>query len=178
MPQKNTGRSKAREICFLGLLGALAVVLAIAEGMLPVLPFLPPGVKLGLSNVAVMYAVFFLGAKQAIAVAVLKSAFVFILRAPLAAAMSLTGGLLSVCIMLLLRAWTKGRLDTLFLSIAGAVGHNLGQLGMSVLVLQSAYALYYLPVMLLSGVAMGIATGLLLRVVIPALEHLHIYLYK
>ena len=52
---------KTRRVALMGLLFALSVVLSFLEGTLTPLLGLPPGVKLGLANVVVMYALFFLG---------------------------------------------------------------------------------------------------------------------
>ena len=49
------GKSKAYKTAFMGLMLGLALALSFLESMLPVLPFLPVGVKLGLSNIVTMY---------------------------------------------------------------------------------------------------------------------------
>lgn len=161
-------RRPAYRIALLGLMLSLALVLSFFESMLPALPFLPVGVKLGLSNIVTMYCLFFLGAKPALAIAVLKSLFVLLTRGPTGAAMSVAGGLLSVAVMLCCRRVLSlgGRLT----SIMGALAHNVGQLVMASLLLRSVFAFYYLPVMILSGVLMGVLTGLLLRFVMPYLQ--------
>ena len=164
-------RSKpAYRIAFSGLLLALSLALSFAEGTLPALPMLPPGAKLGLSNIVTMYAAFFLGARQALCIAVLKSLFVFLTRGATGAFLSLLGGLLSVCAMILLRKIPG--LSVLFVSIGGAVMHNLGQLLGAVLLLHDLKTLWYAPVLILCGIAAGFLTGLLLRFVMPALQRL------
>ena len=84
---------KIQYITTMGLFFALALVLSALEGLLPPMPFLPPGVKLGLSNIVTMYCLLYLGAGSAYAVVVLKSAFVFITRGATAFFMSFCGGL-------------------------------------------------------------------------------------
>ena len=64
----------------MGLLLALAMALNLAESMVPPLPVLPPGVKLGLSNLVTVYCLFYLGSGEAWGIAVLKSGFVFLTR--------------------------------------------------------------------------------------------------
>lgn len=169
--QRNSSRKSAAFIAFVGLLLALAVTLAFVESMLPGLPLLPPGIKLGLSNIVTMYCLFFLGARPALAIALLKAFFVLSTRGPIAAFMSASGGLCSVVVMfMVLRLLPE--LSQTFVSIAGAVFHNLGQLVASALILKTTLALYYLPVMVISGVVMGIATGILLRLVMPYLKNM------
>ena len=67
-----------RQLTMMALLFAMAMVLSILESMIPALPMLPPGVKLGLSNIVTMYALFVLGPAQGYTIAVLKSFFVFL----------------------------------------------------------------------------------------------------
>ena len=163
--------SPAKEAALMGMLFAMAMALSFAESLLPVLPMLPPGFKLGLSNIVTMYTLFMLGTKRGFAIAVMKSLFVLLTRAPVAAFMSLCGGLLSVvCMALCARVrWLRG--DYMLLSIIGALAHNLGQLLASV-AYTSAVMLYYLPVLVVSGIVMGIVTGTVLRVAMPYINRL------
>ena len=162
---------RIRSICRVGLLSALAMVLALVEGLLPAIPLLPPGVKLGLSNIVTMYCLLLLGKREGLWVGLLKSLFVLLLRGTTAFLLSLTGGLLSIAVMSLLLLWRGERLSLFLLSAAGAVAHNLGQLMTASLLLNSSYTLYLWPVLVLSGLAMGVVTGVLLRVTLPALRH-------
>lgn len=163
--------SPAKEAALMGMLFAMAMALSFAESLLPVLPMLPPGFKLGLSNIVTMYTLFMLGTKRGFAIAVMKSLFVLLTRAPVAAFMSLCGGLLSVvCMALCARVrWLRG--DYMLLSVIGALAHNLGQLLASV-AYTSTVMLYYLPVLVVSGIVMGIVTGTVLRVAMPYINRL------
>lgn len=161
----------AYKVAVPGLMLALALVLSLFESMLPALPFLPVGVKLGLSNIVTMYCLLFLGARTAFAVAVLKALFVLLTRGAIGAALSLSGGLCSVCLMLLFKRM-PGLGDRL-ISVVGAISHNVGQLILASIILKSIYTFYYLPVMILSGVGMGLITGILLRLVMPYLKNVN-----
>ena len=167
----------ARRVAWMGLLFALAVVLSFFEGLLPVLPSLPPGVKLGLSNIVTMYALFFMGWRSAGTIEILKALFVLVTRGPVAACMSLAGGIFSVLVMTLLLVFCRRPAYPL-VSIFGAVFHNIGQLAVSALVLKSAFAFAYLPVMILSGVVMGLLTSLLLKMLQPYLVRLNYVVHK
>ena len=91
-------------VALTGLLAALALALSFLEGLLPPLPFLPPGAKLGLSNIVTMYAAGTLGLPCAVFLAVLKGGFALLTRGAVAGCMSLAGGLFStVCMWLLLK---------------------------------------------------------------------------
>lgn len=160
---------KAFNVAFLGLMLALALALSFFESMLPVLPFMPVGVKLGISNIVTMYCLFFLGHKSAFSVALLKSSFVLLMRGPVGAALSLCGGIFSLVFMLLAKRIPG--LSKSFVSVVGAIAHNIGQLLMASFILKSAYTFYYLPVMIISGIIVGSLTGMLLRLVMPYLQN-------
>ena len=165
---------KTKTLTRTALLFSLSIVMAYLEHLIPPLPFAPPGVKLGLSNIITMYTLFFIGIPQAFLVAVLKAAFVFLTRGTIAAALSMLGGLASVSIMSLLslpgRKDESKKLSFLFLSISGAIFHNLGQL-VGVYLMISHSFLAYVPVLILSGILMGLITGSLLYLLLPALHH-------
>ncbi|SHI02225.1 heptaprenyl diphosphate synthase [Sporobacter termitidis DSM 10068] len=161
-----------RGLALTALLFALSVVLALVESALPVPPGLP-GVRLGLSNIVVMYALFFLRRRDAFVIAVLKAAFVLLTRGAVAGLLSLAGGLSSLGVMTLFILLCRRKSEQLPVSVAGAVFHNLGQLAVASAVLGVALW-YYLPVLLLSGAAAGCATALLLRFSLPALARLNI----
>lgn len=166
---KNT-KDKTRRVALTGMLFALAIVLSLLEGTLTPLLGLPPGVKPGLANIVVMYALFFMGTKQALVLVVLKGLFVFLVRGASSGAMSLAGGVVSLCVMLVLLFATRKKASYLILSVAGAVSHNLGQLAMASLWLGTPLGLAYAPVLILSGIGMGVLTSLSLRALLPALE--------
>ena len=93
---------KVKRLALMGLLFALAMALSFLESLLPALPMLPPGIRLGLSNIITMYALFVLGPVSGYTIAVLKSLFVLLTRGAVAAAMSAAGGIVSVTAKLLL----------------------------------------------------------------------------
>ena len=121
-------KSRAKQVALLGMLGAVAIVLSWLEGMLGPVPGLPPGAKLGLSNVATMLAASTMGPGSAMAIALLKGLFAGLTRGLTAGLMSLSGGLLSTGVVCLLLWWKRCPLGYIGIGIAGAVCHNLGQL--------------------------------------------------
>jgi heptaprenyl diphosphate synthase len=158
--------SKSRKVAFMGLLFALAIVLSYLESLVPtVLPV--PGIKLGLSNIVTMYCLFFLNAPAAILLALLKAAFVLITRGGVAALLSASGGLCSVGVMLLAK---KLRASGGLTSVIGAVTHNLAQLVTEYLFFKTAVLFYYLPVLVISGVIMGVITAMILKAVLPLIK--------
>ena len=157
----------AAQVAFMGLLFALAIALSVLESWLPAF-IAVPGIKLGLSNIVVMYCVFLLGASGAFTLAVLKALFVLFTRGLIAAALSGAGGAASICVMLLLISMQKHTASYSLISMAGAVAHNMGQLALAALLLGTGrIMLYYLPVLFFSGLIMGMLTAVLLRAVMP-----------
>jgi len=151
---------------------ALALVLTIAENALPSLPVPVPGVKFGLSNIAVMYALVFLSKGQAYSIAVLKAMFVLVTRGLIAGMLSLSGGILSLTVMLVLMTVFGEKVSYTILSISGAIAHNIGQFVVITVIYTGMYMWAYLPVLIISGVVAGIITATLLRVIIPVLRRL------
>ena len=98
MPKNRRNYQKTRRIALSGLLFALAMALSFIEGTL-VIPGLLPGMKLGLANIVVMYALFFMGPKQALVLDVLKALFVFLVSGFTAGFLSLCGGLFCPAVM-------------------------------------------------------------------------------
>ena len=172
--RKTSGMSKTERLVIVSLFFAVALIIAVVENSLPPLPGTIPGVKFGFSNIAVMYVLFFVGKKEAYAVAVLKAVFVFSTRGFVAATLSLTGGLLSITVMVLLLLIFKDKVSYLVLSIGGAVFHNIGQLVAVSLIYTNFYLLYYFPVLLVSGVIAGVATATLLKIIMPVFQRLRL----
>jgi len=164
--------NKTQTLVLTSLIFATAIVLAVVENAMPPLPIAVPGVKFGLSNIAVMYALFFLGKKQAYTIAILKSAFVFITRGAIAALLSLAGGILSITVMILLIALFREKITYLVISIFGAVFHNIGQFVVITIIYTGMNIWAYFPVLLISGLIAGIVTSTLLRFIIPAFHRL------
>jgi heptaprenyl diphosphate synthase len=161
---------KTHKLVLTSLFFAIAIILSIIENSLPPLPIAVPGVKFGLSNIAVMYVLFFVGKESAYMVAVLKAVFVFATRGWIASVLSLTGGILSLTIMILLMVLFREKISYLILSIAGAVFHNIGQLIAVSIVYTNLYLMYFMPVLLVTGVLAGIVTSVLLNVIRPAFK--------
>lgn len=170
--RKRGQASKTRKMVLTAMLFAAAIVLSILENLLPVIPVPVPGVKFGLSNIVVMYALFFLGTSEAFTIAVLKGGFAFLTRGTIAGFLSLAGGVFSIGIMVVLLFLFREKISYFLLGIAGAVFHNIGQFTVISLINIGMSMWYYLPVLLVFGLAAGAATSVLLRFILPAFKKL------
>lgn len=165
-------KTATRGLAVMGVMLAMITALSALEHTLPPIAFLPPGVRLGLSNIVTMYALFFMGGRRAALLTVLKSLFVLLMRGVTSGFLSLCGGLLSIIVIMLLAAISRGRLSYMILSVAGAIFHNLGQVLAASLLLKTNLVLLYIPVLTLFGIFMGSVTGALLRIVMPLFERI------
>lgn len=161
-------RASART-AFTGLLAALALALSFLEGLIPPLPMMPPGAKLGLSNVVTMYAAGSIGLPCALFLAVLKGGFAFLGRGVTAGLMSLTGGLFSTIVTWALLRRTEASL--MVVGVAGALTHNAAQLTVA-WVLTSQAVIFYIPALIVFGVLTGLLTGTVLKLALPPLQKL------
>ena len=137
---------------------AVAMILSFVESQIPAF-IAVPGVKVGLANLAVIFALFAFGVREAFAVSLVR---VFLLSLLFGNAVgwiySVAGALLSLLVMLALRA--TGKFSVLGISVAGGVSHNVGQILAAMVVLRSEGVLYYLPPLLLSGTVAGAVIGI------------------
>jgi len=156
-----------------GLLVAVALTLSFLENLLPLGQLLPPGVKLGLSNIVTMFACFAVSLPSALIVVLGKAAFAFLWRGGVAGLLSLAGGALSaLAAFLLLRLDRACRFGFFGVSIVSALCHNGGQLAAVYLLAPSKALLWYVPVLAVAAIIAGALTGLLLKAVTPYLLHL------
>ena len=157
-----------KTIARFGLLIALALVLSYLESLLP-LSFGVPGIKLGLPNLVVIFALYRLSPRSAAVISlirVLLSAVLF--GSVLSLAYSAVGAVLSFLVMWGMQR--SGKFGETGVSVAGAVAHNAGQILTAMLVLETGRLAWYLPVLCLSGTAAGICIGLLSAVLVRRIK--------
>ena len=150
----------ASDIAKLGLLTAVAIVLGYFEHLLPVSGI--PGVKLGLANTVLLYALYLLDIPSAILLMFLKvgvSGLLF--GGPAAMLYSFAGGVLSLVVMIFARKLPG--FSVVGVSVLGAVAHNVGQMLVAVFVVETRAILAYLPILLIAAAVTGTLTGLIAR---------------
>ena len=148
---------KTKRLVLLAMLTAVAMILSYVESLLPSVGI--PGVKMGLANIAVIFALFRFGWKEAAALSLVRVVLVSLLFGSVGAMLySLAGAVLSLAVMALL--CRIDRFSTVGISVAGGAAHNAGQILMAMLILQTKQLLGYLPVLAVSGIAGGVLTGL------------------
>jgi len=161
--------SGTKRLTLLSLLTAMALALYVLESLLPPLTAIP-GVKPGLSNVMTLVTMALLGPTDAFAVLLARVALGSLVTGQISAiGYSLAGGVPAYLLLLALyRRFPPKQLWVL--SVLCAVVHNLGQIALAVLVTGTAAIVWYLPVLLISGILAGAFTGVLAQLVLERLS--------
>lgn len=158
---------ETKEITRMGMLVALGMLLSYIETLLPA--FIPvPGIKLGLANSAVLFALYTLSFRDAVIVSgvrVFLSSLLF--GNVLSLLYSLSGAISSLLVMGALKR-LGGR--TVFVSTTGGVMHNAAQLLVAICVTKSSALIYYLPPLFLSGGITGYVIGIITDILIERTE--------
>lgn len=167
---KRSAPLSARSIAMFGLLTAIALVLGYIESFIPITQGIP-GVKLGLSNTVLLYALYVSGsAAGAWLLMVLKVVLSGLLYAGVQAMIySFAGGILSLLVMMLIKR-VPG-VSIVGVSICGAVAHNVGQIVAASLVvtLPALVLLRYFGILLVCALVTGLLTGIVAKSVFKAL---------
>ena len=162
---RNNVRSNTKKMTSLALTVSFALILSFVESRIPAFVAIP-GIKVGLANIAVIFTLYKFGIKEAAAVSAVRVLLVSMLFGnPVSLIYSITGAVLSLSVMYLLKKFTP--LTEVTVSVAGGVTHNIGQIGAASVMLGTNVVIYYLPFLLLSGtiagVVVGIASGMLIK---------------
>jgi heptaprenyl diphosphate synthase len=141
------------------LMVALALILSYVEVLIPI-PFVIPGIKIGLANLVTIIALFKMGTVDAIIISVIRILLAAMLFGNLfGLAFSLAGGVFSLLVMILLKKTDKFSIGGV--SIAGGVSHNIAQICMAALILETKEIVFYLPILLITGSVTGLLIGIL-----------------
>lgn len=155
---------KLQKLTLAALLTAAGLVVFVIEAQLPPLTAIP-GIKPGLSNVFTMLTLFWVGPGWALGTMFVRVSLGSLLTGQtMAFCYSLSGGFAAFLVMWALRK-PLGEQKLWVLSAFGAMGHNLGQMAAAVFISRTSAILYYLPVLLVSGIVTGIFTGLCAQLV-------------
>lgn len=151
------------------MLTAIALTIFMVEAQIPA-PFPVPGVKLGLANIVTVYAMFLLGPADALCILLCRIFLGSLFSGQLMTLFySLGGGLLCYLVMLLLRKLVTKR-QIWVCSVIGAVAHNIGQICVAIRITNTPGLIYYLPILMVSGILAGCFTGLCAQFLVNRME--------
>jgi heptaprenyl diphosphate synthase len=149
---------KTKKLATLAVTVAVAMILSFVESRIPAFVAIP-GIKVGLANIAIIFALYKLGWREAITVSIVRVFLVALLFGSVVSlAYSVAGAILSLSLMILLRK--LGIFTEVAVSVVGGITHNIGQILVAFLLLETNVVFYYLPFLLVSGVIAGVAVGI------------------
>lgn len=158
---------KTKNVALFGMMVALAFTFSYLESLIP-FNFGIPGVKLGLANLVVVVALYTMKPAEAFSIAVIR---IFLAGLTFgnaySIAYSLCGGILSFAVMLLMK---KTKLSIVGVSMMGGISHNIGQIIVAAIVMETARIAYYLPVLLVAGLATGLLLGIVSKLIVSRIE--------
>ncbi|MCX7884966.1 MAG: Gx transporter family protein [Caloramator sp.] len=152
--------TKTQKMIFISILVAQSLVLYIIETMIPV-PFITPGAKLGLANIITVISLYSLNFFDTFFVIILRIILSTFLTGSLSSFFfSLSGGILSLLVMFVLKKFGKENVSIIGVSIMGSVSHNIGQILVASITVQNIRIIAYLPVLMIAGIGTGIFVGI------------------
>lgn len=161
-------RENTKKIATLGVIAAFGAILSYIEAIISFGIFIP-GVKLGLANIAVVIALYIYGYKDALIINIVRIVVVGLIFGNLfSISFSIAGALISYIVMALLKK--VDIFSTIGVSVAGGVAHNVGQLLIATLIIESYSVINYLPVLMLAGIICGLIIGIISHMVIKYLS--------
>lgn len=153
-----------KRITRLSMLISLSVVISIIESYIPIFNNIVPGLRLGLSNIIILFTLYKYGFKDSLYVSVVRVILVGLLRTGLFSVsffFSLSGAVFSIIFMYVAKKIKL--LSVVGVSIVGSVSHSVGQIFIAILILKNNNVIYYLPYLLILSIPTGIITGLVTK---------------
>ena len=151
-------RTNAKKLTTMALTISFALILSFIESRIPAFVAIP-GIKVGLANIAVIFALYKLGTKEAAVISLIRVFIVSMLFGnPISLIYSVGGAVLSLTSMILLKKLTP--LSEVSVSVCGGVMHNIGQIATASFMLSTNVVIYYLPFLFLSGTIAGVVVGI------------------
>ena len=159
---------KTKKLVTLALLTAVAMILSYLESLIP-LSVAVPGIKMGLANLAVIFVLYRIGFKEACVVSLLRILWLAIIFGNfMTLSYSIVGAVLSLTGMVLLKK--LDRFSEVGVSVTGGILHNVGQILTAMVLMDTAQIIYYLPMLLISGIVGGTVIGIISAILIKRVK--------
>lgn len=151
-----------KKVIRLSMLVSLSVVISIIESYIPILNSVVPGLRLGLSNIIIIFVLYKYGFKDSLYVSIVRVFLVGLLRTGIFSIsffFSISGALFSIIFMYLFK---KIKIFSVVgVSIVGSITHSIGQILIAIFMLKNENIIYYLPYLLAFSIPTGVITGLI-----------------
>lgn len=153
---------KTKDITIIGILTAMSVVIAIIESYFTFAFDFIPGLKLGLANIVIIFALYKYNFKTALIISLVRVFIVSLVRTGFGFNFffSLSGAIFSIIAMTLAR---KTKLSIIGISVIGSISHSIGQVLIGMFLLNNSNVIYYLPYLLLFSIPTGIIIGIVAK---------------
>lgn len=159
---------KVEQIAVVGMFAAFAAILSYIESLIS-FGFFIPGVKLGLANLAVVTVMYLYGNRNALIVNVIRIFIVGILFTNVFNILfSLAGAVFSFITMTFMKK--TNIFSVLGVSVVGGVCHNIGQMLVAMVAIDSYSVIYYMPALLAAGVVTGVVIGVVSATILKYLR--------
>lgn len=161
----------AKRIAKMSMLVALAIIFSYIEFLIPI-NLGVPGIKLGLANLVIVIALYIMNTMDVCLISILRILILgFMFGSGMSIIYSIAGAVLSLIVMCIIKR-IKG-FSIVGVSIAGGVCHNIGQIVVAMLVVETTGILYYMPALLVSGVITGAIIGIISKRVVRVVSKNH-----
>ena len=158
----------AKRVAYCAMLSALAMVFGYVEALIP-FSFGVPGMKLGIANLVIVVSLHLLPTYQVFFIQLIRIVLISFLFGNMSMMMySLAGGILSFLVMRFVKK--TGIFSIIGVSICGGVSHNVGQLIMAGLAVQTIKIIYYFPMLLIGGLITGCLIGMLAQRILERIK--------
>ena len=158
----------AKRVAYCAMLSALAMVFGYVEALIPFSVGVP-GMKLGIANLVIVVSLHLLPTYQVFFIQLIRIVLISFLFGNMSMMMySLAGGILSFLVMRFVKK--TGIFSIIGVSICGGVSHNVGQLIMAVLAVQTIKLIYYFPMLLIGGLITGCLIGMLAQRILERIK--------
>lgn len=166
-------RKRIKEITVVAICTSLALLLSYVEMLIPVLIQGVPGIKMGLPNIVIVFALYLMGTKKAVLISLIRVAIMSMMFGNFTYFLySIAGAALSLCVMILIKKLDF--MSSVGVSVAGALAHNVGQILVAMMLMQTSQIGWYLIVLSITGVISGIFVGLCGALVVKRMSKLKI----
>lgn len=159
--------NNTKKLTLAALLSALALIFSYIEVIIPFNPGIP-GIKLGIANLVIIVSLYYLGARYALLINIIRIMVGGLLFSGLFGAVySMSGAFLSMLVMVLLKK--TGLFSVTGVSMAGGVAHNLGQLLIAAFLVSNIKVFLYFPILIFSGIISGSLIGIISYIILRKL---------
>ena len=151
-----------KKVIRLSMLISLSVVISIIESYIPIFNNIVPGLRLGLSNIIILFVLYKYSFKDSLYVSIVRVILVGLLRTGLFSIsfwFSLSGAIFSIVFMYIAKKIKL--LSVVGVSVVGSISHSIGQILIAIFILKNNNVIYYLPYLLILSIPTGVITGLI-----------------